>query len=274
MFFDTHCHINMMIKKEFDVALPSNYYPAALGIIQAAQKAQVTHLINVGTSRIESDNCVELAQDFPLVFAAIGTHPNDANEHWKEDVAHYKTLARHKYDHKIVAIGEIGLDYHYPNYNKQRQYDAFKAQIEVALEYDLAIIIHTRDAHDETLNVLEEYKHNNMRGVIHCFSEDLSFAQYAQELGFAIGIGGTLTYPKNEMLRTVCKEIPLESIILETDAPFLPPQLLRGTQNSPINIPLIAQYLADLKQVSIQKIANVTSVTAARIFTIDQYRRS
>jgi TatD DNase family protein len=230
-------------------------------------------IINVGTSRVESDNCVTLAQDFTHVYAAIGTHPNDATDSWKADTAHYKKLAKFKYDNKIVAIGEIGLDYHYPNYNKQLQYDVFKAQIEIALEFDLALIIHTRDAHDETLTILEEYKHQGIRGVIHCFSEDVPFAKHAQELGFMLGIGGTITYPKNELLRDVCKAMPLSSLILETDAPFLPPQPLRGTQNSPTNIPMIAQYLADLKGVTLQDVASSTTNNARTLFTIDQYHR-
>ncbi len=273
MFIDTHCHMNMMIKKEFDVPLSDNYYPTALGIVEACQRIHIDMIINVGTSRVESDNCITLAQDFAIVYAAIGTHPNDATESWKNDIAHYKKLAMHKYDNKIVAIGETGLDYHYPNYNKQLQYDVFKAQIEIALEYDLALIIHTRDAQDETLHILEEYKHQGIRGVIHCFSEDLLFAQHAQKLGFAIGIGGTITYPKNGMLREVCRTMPLSSIILETDAPFLPPQPLRGTQNSPTNIPMIAQYLADLKETSINDVGVTTSQTARTLFTIDQYHR-
>lgn len=273
MFVDTHCHVNMMVKKEFDVPLPDDYYPKALGIFQAAQQAQVTTIINVGTSVIESDNCIILAQDFAQVFATIGTHPNDLTDAWRDDIAHYKKLAAHKYDNKIVGIGEIGLDYHYPNYNKQRQYDAFKAQLEIALEYDLAIVIHTRDAHDETLHILDTYKNEALRGVIHCFSEDLAFARHAQELGFVIGLGGTITYPKNDVLRNVCIETPLSSIILETDAPFLPPQLLRGTQNSPRNIPVIAQAIADLKNISVAEVARVTTENAYRVFTIDQYRR-
>lgn len=273
MFVDTHCHVNMMVKKEFDVPLPDDYYPKALGIFQAAQHVHVSTIINVGTSVVESDNCVTLAQDFSHVFASIGTHPNDLTDTWRDDIAHYKKLAAHKYDHKIVAIGEIGLDYHYPNYNKQRQYDAFKAQIEIALQFDLAIIIHTRDAQDETLQILDGYKNEALRGVIHCFSEDLAFARHAQELGFVIGLGGTITYPKNEILRHVCKETPLSHIILETDAPFLPPQSLRGTQNSPRNIPLIAQAIADLKEVTVDEVARTTTQTAYRIFTIDQYRR-
>lgn len=271
MFIDTHCHINMMVKKQFDVPLSDNYYAIALGIIEASKKAGVSTIVNVGTSVVESDNCITLAKDFECVYAAIGTHPNDATENWKQDVAHYKKLAQYKFDNKIVAIGETGLDYHYSDYIKQRQYDLFKAQIELALEYDLALIVHTRDAQDETLTILEEYKHDGIRGVIHCFSEDLAFALKAQELGFVIGIGGTITYPKNELLREVCRTIPLTSIILETDAPFLPPQPLRGTQNSPINIPMIANYLADLKEISVQQVSTVTNQTAQTLFTIDQY---
>lgn len=265
---DTHCHLNTMIKKEFDQPLPTNFKQLTLPIILAAQQQNVSIIINVGTSLIESENCVQLATTFENVWATLGTHPNDLTATWKDDVTAYKKMLEGPYKHKIVGIGEIGLDYHYPKYDKQRQYNGFKAQIELALEYNLPIIIHTRDAHDETLKIVEEYKHNNLRGIIHCFSESASFAQHARELNFLLGMGGTITYPKNQYLRDICIETPLTSIVLETDAPFLPPQYMRGQQNSPTQIAYIAQFLATLKNVTIEKVAQQTTINALNLFSI------
>lgn len=268
MLIDTHSHINMMVKKEFDIPLTEMQARSAQTIIEQAACAGVTRFVNVGTSLVESNNCVLLARMFKDVYATIGTHPNDLKKEWRDDIGQYKKLLQEKERHKIVGIGEIGLDYHYPGFNKQLQYDGFKAQIELALEYNLPLVIHTRDAGDEILRVLQEYKQNGVRGTIHCFSEGLDFAREAIALGFVLGIGGTLTYPKNETLRQVCREVDLKSIILETDAPFLPPQSMRGQQNSPAAIAVIAQYLADLKEVSLQEVAQTTSATAAGLFTI------
>lgn len=267
MFVDTHCHINMMIKKTFDVPLASTYYHDAQTIIQAAHNVGVTTIINVGTSAIESTNCVTLAKSFSNVYATIGTHPNDAQNDWKNDILLYKKFLQNKTDNKIIGIGEVGLDYHYPQYHKQRQYDVFRAQIELALEYNLALIIHTRDAGAEVLTILDEYKkHKELRGIIHCFSEDHAFATYALSIGFMLGIGGTLTYPKNDMLRDIVMQTPLEKLVLETDAPFLPPQSLRGKQNTPANIPLIAQAIAHIKNQEVMVVARTTTHTVQSLF--------
>ena len=268
MFIDTHCHINTMIKKEFDIPLPTSFVSDATPIITAAHERHVTKIINVGTSVIESQNCIQLAQHFPNVWATIGTHPNDLTSDWQQDIKTYKKLLSHKQINRIVGVGEIGLDYHYPDYHKQRQYDGFRAQIELALEHDLAIVIHTRDAGDEVLQVLDEYKNNNPRGIIHCFSEDDQFANSALALGFVLGIGGTVTYPKNSMLREIVQLMPLEKIVLETDAPFLPPQALRGKQNHPANIAVIAEYIAQLRGITVEEVGNVTSTTANKLFRL------
>src|SRR3990167_4952400 len=232
MLTDTHCHLNMCIKKEFDVLLPPCFQEMVEPFIQEAQKKSVTTIINVGTSVIESKNCIALAHAFPgTLYATIGTHPNDGDkESWQHDVATYRELLQHdrqdteKKEKIIVGIGETGLDFYREGYDKELQYALFKEQIEIALEYSLPIIVHTRHAHDEVLKVIAEYKQHNLRGIIHCFSEEQTFAQHAIDLGFLLGIGGTITYPKNEYLREVVRTVGLDAIVLETDAPFLPPQ--------------------------------------------------
>ncbi len=268
MLIDTHCHLNILIKNEFDAPLPENFSELVQPYLDEARLHHVTRIINVGTSLTESTNCVLLATHFKNIWATLGTHPNDLTSNWKSDIIAYKKILKSPDRKKIVGIGEIGLDYHYQDFDKQRQYDGFHAQIELALEHDLPIVIHTRDAADETLHVIEEYKQNNIRGIIHCFSENATFAKHARELGFLLGIGGPLTYPKNQYLRDIFIETPLTSIVLETDAPFLPPQYMRGKKNTPAQIAYIAQFLADLKEISLEEVAQATTLNAVELFRI------
>ena len=224
-------------------------------IIQQATNNDVALIINVGTSLVESKNCIEIAKQSSHVYAAVGIHPNDTTAHWRDDFQAIKQEVKNKQINKIVAIGECGMDMHYPDYNLQRQKDVFKAQIELALENNLALLVHTRDAYDETLRSLEEFKGQITRGVIHCFSEDQTFANTVIEWNFYLGIGGTITYPKNNSLRDIVVNTPLEQIVLETDAPFLPIQCMRGKQNHPQYIKNIAEYIAHLRQESLEAIA-------------------
>jgi TatD DNase family protein len=268
MLVDTHCHMNMMVKSTFDRILTSEEITHIQPIIQQAAHNQVATIINVGTSLIESLNCITLARTYPSVWASVGIHPNDCTSSWRGDITQLEKQILNKKDNKIVAIGECGLDRHYPDYNLQRQKDAFKAQIELSLEHDLALIVHTRDAADETLRSLEEFKGQITRGIIHCFSEDQSFADTALAFGFVLGIGGTLTYPKNASLRAIAVTVPLDAIVLETDAPFLPPQAMRGKQNHPEQIKTVAAYLAELRSTSYEAVAEQTTATALRIFNL------
>jgi TatD DNase family protein len=267
MLIDTHAHINIMIKKDFDVPLPTNFKELTQPIIEACNNVAVTKIVNVGTSVQESINCITLAQTFNNMWATVGLHPNDADKNWEKDFETFEQLLKDPLN-KIVGIGEIGLDYHYPNYDKEFQHTVFEAQIKLALAYDLPIVIHTRDAGQEVLGILEKHASQKLRGIIHCFSEDLAFAQRALKLNFVLGIGGPLTYPKNVELRKVFTTVPLDKIVLETDAPFLPPQKLRGKRNSPENIRTIAEFLAEIRGITFEEVAQVTTGTAERLFKI------
>ena len=268
MYIDTHCHLNIIVKDNFDVPLQAPHYELAKSIIDNAMSRNVEVIINVGTSLVESKNCIELAKRFKNNFAVIGIHPNDITQDWREEIKELAHFAAHKEEHKIVGIGECGMDFHYPDFNVELQKDVFRAQIELALEHDLALVVHTRDARDETLRVIEEYHKDIKRGIIHCFSEDAAFAKQVIEWGFAIGLGGTITYPKNTILREIAIATPLSHIVLETDAPFLPPQAMRGQKNYPENIALIGQYLAELKNLPVEQIMHETTSTAKTIFKI------
>jgi len=270
MLIDTHCHLNIMAKKTWDTPLTQEDLESIQIIVNQSSAQGIKKIINVGTSVEESLNCIRIAQRFPTVHAAIGIHPNDCTINWREDIETLNTALKKTAPGIIVAIGECGIDKHYSNYDLARQRDAFKSQIELALEHNLPLIIHTRDAGDETLACLASFKDEMLRGTIHCFSEDLSFAHDAFNLGFVIGIGAAITYPKNEQLRTVVKAVALEKIILETDAPFLPPQHMRGKQNSPVHIVDIARYIAELRQTTFEDIAQTTTQSAEKLFRLEK----
>lgn len=270
MLVDTHCHIQSIIKKTYTMPLETIDLINARTVIQEAQKAGVSPIINVGSSAVDNDDCIMLSQQFDSLFIAVGLHPNDCTENWKHDFQKIKQWMQKKEEFKIVGIGECGIDKHYPNYTMQRQRDAFKAQIELALEQNLALIVHSRDAYEETLRIIEEYKNDISRAVMHCFSYDRSFANTIIAWNFMLGIGGTVTYPKNDELRAVIQEIDLKYIVLETDAPFLPPQNMRGKKNHPQYIKIIAEYIAHLRQEPFEKIAEQTTKNAYALFSLPQ----
>jgi len=269
MLIDTHCHVNLMIKKGFDIPLNDDNFEKATIIAKDAAAAGVTKIINVGTSIIESTNCIALAKKNDLMYAAVGIHPSDLTSHWVKDLKTIEEFIQGQKANKVVAIGECGIDLYHHKHNLSQQKDLFKAQIELSLKYQLPLTIHMRDATDEVASCLEAFRKENIRGVIHCFSGDQAFANYVFELGFLIGIGGIVTYPKNETLREVVLNSPLEKIILETDAPFLPPQVYRGKQNHPKYIADIAQYIANLTNISFEKIADQTTSNAFGLFGLD-----
>ncbi len=269
MLVDTHCHLNLLVEYSFDVPLSPTDIANARAFIEEAAHHDVTLILNVGTSLIESLNSIELAKNYPQVYASIGIHPNDLTDTWQEDLATLAKLLEQKEELKILAIGETGLDLHYPDYNLPRQKEAFARHIELALKHDLALVVHTRDAGEATLRCLEPYKKQGLRATIHCFSEDLEFAQEAISYGCVLGIGGTLTYPKNKILREVAQTVGLEHIILETDAPFLPPQIIRGKKNHPRYVQTVAHYLADLLGVPYEKVAEQTTANALRLLRME-----
>jgi TatD DNase family protein len=274
MLIDTHCHMNIMLRNFNSATNFSTYNFQELegmkNILKNASLNQVTTIINVGTNLIESQACINLAEIFENCWATIGLHPNDATMSWKNDIQQFEQLLQNKDSLKIVGVGECGIDTHYPDYNLQRQTEVFHAQIQLALTYDVALVIHSRDADELTYQALAHYKNEpKLHGTIHCFSSNEIYAQKYIDLGFVLGFGGTLTYPKNHTLRAVAQNIPLEKIILETDAPFLSPQAVRGTQNNPANILLIAQFLAQLRNETFDKIAQTTSMTSKQLFGIN-----
>ncbi len=273
MVIDTHCHINIMLRgyktKSMYSELTLDEKILAQTILQQAADHDVKLIINVGTDLIESITCIKLAQVYTNCFAIVGIHPNDATEYWKNDFNKIASHVKNKEKNKIIGIGECGMDFHYENYNISRQQDVFKAHIELALEHNLALSIHSRDAAEETFKIIDQYsKEDNFRGIMHCFAYDQGYANEAIKSKLVLGIGGTITYPKNEILRQIVKNAELNQIVLETDAPFLPPQTMRGQQNSPANIATIAEFIANLRNTSYENIAQTTSTTVKKLFNL------
>ena len=270
MFIDTHCHLNMMVTKKPDELLCNESFIIIEHIVNQAEQAGVCSIINVGTGINESLNSVAVARRCSHVYATVGIHPEDVSQYAHQSIqaslAPLRELLVHKEENKIVAIGEVGLDFFHTPYDKQLQIDFFKAQIELALEYQLPLTIHIREAGDEVMKVLEEYSHDGIRGVIHCFLQNESLAQTILSWGLYVGLDAPITYPKNNDLRELFKKIPLERILLETDAPFLPPQQYRGKQNTPAYIPLIAAALAALRDIDTAVVEDVTTANAQKLF--------
>ncbi|MFH1644132.1 MAG: TatD family hydrolase [bacterium] len=268
MFVDTHCHLNMMVKKDFDTPLKNENFERIGQILKESGKVGVKYLINVGTSVVESLNTIKIAKKFNNVFAAIGIHPCDLTPNWLEDVKKIEEWIINKRDNKIVAVGETGLDFFHKPFDKRRQIEAFKFHVELALKYDLLVVIHMREATDETLKIVEECT-GKLRGVFHCFSDGVDIASLVTKWGFYVGIDGHVTYPKNEKLREVVESVSLDKILLETDAPFLPPQQFRGKQNSPAYIPLFADLIAEIKKISVDELADATTQNAKKLFRLN-----
>ncbi len=268
MFFDTHCHLDMMVLQQEHQLLGEEHFAELDRIMGVIRNAGVIGMINIGACVTGTQNSIALARRYKDVFASLGIHPCDCRQEWVDDLNGLKKFLHEIDENKIVGIGETGLDFFHQPFDKDRQVAAFKAHIELALEHKLPVIVHSRDASDQTLTVLQEYIKDGLCGVLHCFSHQGYVAEQLLSWGFYIGVGGYITYPKNTELRNVVKNIPLDHLLLETDAPFLPPQQFRGKQNSPAYIPLFAQMIADAREISIQELAQATTVNAGQLFKI------
>lgn len=246
MFIDTHCHIN---KDE------------VLSYVKNAKKENVKILIDASEDLDSSLESVHLANENDGVFACVGVHPLNVDKYDSSFMLQFKELIKIS---KVVAIGEIGLDYYYSKENKELQIKVFREFLELAENNDLPVVIHSRDATQDTINILKEYK---VKGIIHCFSGSLEVALEYIKMGYYLGIGGVLTF-KNSKLYEVIKDIPLEYIVLETDAPFLTPEPFRKFKNESKYIPVIAECLAKYKGVSVEEVMKKTTKNALAVFSI------
>lgn len=254
MFIDTHAHLEM---REFREDRED--------VIARARGAGVDFIITIGTTVESSRDAVVLAERHDFVYAAVGIHPHET-----KDVLHpaYDVLRHFAKSRKVVAYGEIGLDYYYENSPKNVQQRKFRDMLREARELGLPVIIHDRDAHEDTLRIVKEEWDPSIGGVMHCFSGDAEFAKKMMELGFYISIAGPVTYPKSATLREAVRRIPIERILVETDAPYLAPQQFRGRRNEPAYVRHTAEAVADIKGLSLDDVARITSFNAMQLFGI------
>lgn len=256
MFIDTHVHLNA-----------EQYNEDLEAVIERALEKNVKQMIVVGFDRPTIERALELVARYDFLYAAIGWHPVDAIDCTEEDLAWIEELATA--NEKVVAIGETGLDYHWDKSPKDVQQHVFRQQIQLAKRVKLPIIIHNREATGDCVQILKEEHAEEVGGVMHSFSASVEIAHdIINNLNFYVGLGGPVTFKNAKTPKKVAAEIPLEHIILETDAPYLAPHPNRGKRNEPSYIPLIAQEIADLKGISLETVERVTTENAQRFYKI------
>jgi len=254
MYIDTHCHL------DFD-----DYDQDREAVIKRAKESGVDYIINIGSSLQSSRNSVELAKNHDFIYASVGIHPHDASEVDDKALDEIKELAKFE---KVVAIGEVGLDY-YRNLSPQdAQKQIFVKLIRLAKELDLPLVIHDREAHKDTLEILKSECKKPIKGVLHCFSGDIQNAKEFLDLGLLISFTCNVTFKNAHILREVAKSVPIQKLLLETDAPYLAPQQHRGQRNEPVFIEYLARALAELKGISFEEVCRITSENAKSFFKI------
>jgi len=248
MYIDTHSH------------LFNEYYDNIEEIINKCKDNGVKRIIVSGVDMKSNKEVLELVNKYDIVYGSIGFHPTELDDFSYDDL---DWLEEHINDNKIVAVGEIGLDYHYDNTDKIIQYDVLKRQLDIALKHNKPIIFHSRDAIGDTYNILSEYK---LKGSIHCYSGSVEMAREFIKHGYMIGVGGVVTYKNSKILKEVVKDVDLSYILLETDSPYLSPEPYRGMKNDSSYICEIAKVIGELKGVSILDVSKITSDNAERLF--------
>lgn len=264
MLIDTHAHLDF---PEFEGDRDA--------VVSRALEQGVTHIIAVGVDLPSSRAVVSLADKYAGVSAAVGVHPSEAST-WSDTIGdEIETLAQHP---KVVAIGEIGLDYYRDRAPRETQRAAFQAQLSLASRLGLPIIVHDREAHQDILTALTTWAssvevvaksaYSSGLGVIHCFSGDLTMAERLLALGFTISIAGPVTYPKSTQLAQLVEGLPLSGMVVETDSPYLTPQPWRGQRNEPAHVTAVAEKIAELRSMTVNSLAEITTANAKRLFSI------
>lgn len=255
-YVDSHAHLD---NSQFDADREN--------VLARADQAGITQILTIGCDLQTSAKSVELAAAYAPVYAAVGIHPHDAPQATDEGMALLDSLLKQP---KVVAVGEIGLDFYRDRAPRDIQRQAFRRQIQLAKQAHKPIIVHDREAHDEVLQILHEEDARSCGGVLHCFSGDLTMARACLDLGFYLSFTGTITYPKNHALREVVAEIPIDRMLVETDCPYLPPRPHRGKRNEPAFVRFTAEMLAEIKGLTLADVARVTNRNAFDLFGIGQ----
>ncbi len=255
MLIDSHAHLDDL-----------RYDTDRDNVLQRAEAAGIDAIVTIGCDLPTSQAAVALAQAHPTLFATIGVHPHEAKEIEEGWYDSFRLLARQP---KVVAYGEIGLDYHYDHSPREIQRERFREQIHLARELDLPLIIHTREAQEDTVKILREEGAAGVGGVFHCFSGDAWLAKDALDLGFYLSFSGVLTFKNAAMLRDIAKTVPLDRLMVETDSPYLTPVPYRGKRNEPAYVQYVVETLAEVRgNGSVESIARATVENTKRIFRI------
>lgn len=258
MLIDTHTHLD-----------DARYNDDREAMIARAREAGVDAFVTIGCDLVTSQSAVTLADQYPFVYASIGVHPHEVKHIGDGWYNEFRQLAKHK---KVVAYGEIGLDYHYNHSSPKEQRERFREQIQLARELKLPVIIHTREAQEDTIAILKEENASEVGGVFHCFSGDAALAKAALELGFYLSFSGIVTFQNATMLRDIAKTVPLDRLLIETDCPYLTPVPHRGKRNEPAFVSCVAQQLATIRAdepgMTVERMGTLTTRNAKRLFRI------
>ncbi len=253
MLFDTHAHMN---DRAFDCDRD--------GLLQSLPQQGVQLLMNPGCNLEDSRQAVLLAEKYPYIYAAVGSHPDSADEVTDDVISQYRQLCSHE---KVKAIGEIGLDYHYEDIPREIQKKAFIMQMELARETGLPAIVHERDAHVDGMAIVKDFP--EVRGVFHCYSGSAEMAKQLVDLGWYIGFTGVLTFKNARKALETAAAIPLERIVLETDCPYMAPEPFRGKRNCPAFLYRMAEKIAELRNISAEEIHRITTENGRRLYRIE-----
>jgi TatD DNase family protein len=255
MLFDTHVHLNA---EQFNEDLEE--------VISRAKETGVGKMVVVGFDRPTIERAMELVERYDFLYASIGWHPVDAIDMTDEDLVWIEELSNHP---KVVALGEMGLDYHWDKSPKEIQKDVFRKQIHLAKKVKLPIVIHNRDATQDIVDILREEGAEEVGGIMHCFSGSPEIAQECVDMNFYISLGGPVTFKNAKKPKEVAKEIPLERLLIETDCPYLAPHPNRGKRNEPAYVKLVAEQIAELKGISLEEVEAATTENANKLFNIN-----
>lgn len=253
--FDSHAHLDS--KKFAD---------DRKDVLEKARGSGVMYILNVSDNVHSCVQSLKLAEEESGVYASLGVHPHEAKSFTGESYELIESLAGND---KVVAVGETGLDYYYEHSSREVQNEAFRKQIELAIKVNLPLIVHSRDAHRETLQALTEMRAEEVGGVMHCFSGDVQAAREALKLGFYISLGGPVTFKNAKKTQQVAEMVPEEKLLIETDCPYLSPEPKRGRRNEPAHVFFIAQKIAEIRGESLEKVAEYTTSNTKRLFRIE-----
>lgn len=255
MLFDTHAHLN---DEQFNEDLEL--------VIARAKHEGVANMVVVGFDRPTIQRAMELAERYPFIYACIGWHPVDAIDMTDEDLQWIEELSANK---KVVALGEMGLDYHWDKSPKDVQKEVLRKQIRLAKKVKLPIVIHNREATADIMAILKEEGAEEVGGIMHCFSGSPEIAKECVKMNFYISLGGTVTFKNAKKPKEVAAEIPLDHLLIETDCPYLAPHPYRGKRNEPGYVKLVAEQIAEIKGIAFDEVAEVTSQNAKKLFDIN-----